>query len=130
MHGGRSSDRFVKRREPHPEAHARRSRPIRPRIAANSWRGTATSASWKMTYLACVTTFAPILTSFSRSVVRVQPLIGFGSTSCRRKLARLYARANRCSRAALSLKRRQDSLVHFTAFLPSFIHGSAVPRRL
>jgi hypothetical protein len=26
-----------------------------------------------MTYLACVTTFAPILTNFSLSVVRVQP---------------------------------------------------------
>src|SRR5262249_25671151 len=58
MHGGRSSDRFVRRDEPHPEAHASRSRPIRSRIAANSWRGTATSANWKMTYLACVTTFA------------------------------------------------------------------------
>src|SRR5262249_6208702 len=48
----RRPGRFVKRREPHPEAHARRSRPIRPRIAANSWRGTATSASRKITYLA------------------------------------------------------------------------------
>ena len=117
-------------REPHPEAHASRSRPIRSRIAANSWRGTATSANWKMMYLACATTLAPILTSFSRSVVSVQPWIGFGSTSCRRKLARLYARANNCNRAALSLKRRHDSFVHFTAFLPSFIHCSAVPRRL
>jgi hypothetical protein len=43
----RRSDPFVKRGEPHPEAHASRSRPIRVRIAANSWRGTATAASWK-----------------------------------------------------------------------------------
>ena len=35
----RRSDRFVRRGEPHPEAHASRSRPIRSRIAANSFRG-------------------------------------------------------------------------------------------
>jgi len=81
-------------------------------------------------YFACVTTFAPILISVSRSVVSVQPWIALGSTSCRRKLARLYAKANSCNRAALSLKRRHDSFVHFTAFLPSLIHCSAVPRRL
>src|SRR5262249_23657902 len=87
-------------------------------------------ANWKMTYWAWATTLAPILISFSRSVVSVQPWIGLGSTSCRRKLARLYARGNSCSRAALSLNRRHDSLVHFTAFLPSLIHCSTVPRRL
>jgi hypothetical protein len=41
----------------------------------------------------------------------------------------LYAKANGCNRAALSWNRRHDSLVHFTAFLPSLIHCSAVPRR-
>jgi hypothetical protein len=56
-------------------------------MAANSGRGTAMSASRKMAYLAFLTTFAPILTGLSRSVVSVQPLIGFGNTSCRRKLA-------------------------------------------
>jgi hypothetical protein len=80
--------------------------------------------------LACLTTFAPILTSFSRNVLSVQPWIGLGSTSCRRKLARLYAKPNICSRASLSLKGRHDNLVHLTAFLPSLIHYSAVPRRL
>jgi hypothetical protein len=50
-----------------PEAHASRSRPIRSRIRVNSCRGTATSASWKTMYLECVTTFSPILTSFSRA---------------------------------------------------------------
>src|SRR5947209_1598615 len=69
----------------------------------------------------------PILMSFSRSVVRLQCLAGFGSASWRRKFARLYARGNNCKRAALSLKRRHDSFVHFTAFFPSFIHCSAVP---
>ena len=42
---------------------------MRSRIAANKSRGTATSASWNATYLACRTSFAPILISFSRSVV-------------------------------------------------------------
>ena len=45
------------------------SRRMRSRMARKSHRGTATSAIWKMTYRACVTTFAPILMSFSRSVV-------------------------------------------------------------
>ena len=56
------------------------------RIAANNVRGTATSANWKTTYLACVTTLAPILTSFSRSVVRLQCRTGLGRTTCRRTL--------------------------------------------
>src|SRR5262245_31986738 len=116
----RRLDRFVKRGEPQPEAHASRSRPIRSRIAANNWRGTATSANWKVTYLACLTTFAPILTSFSRNVVRFQPRIDRGSANCRSAFARLYAKANNCKRAWSSLNRRQGSFVHFTAFLPSF----------
>ena len=45
---------------------------MRSRMAANRSRGTATSASWNVTYLACRTTFAPILISFSRSVVNDQ----------------------------------------------------------
>src|SRR5262245_30626665 len=85
----RRLERFVKRGEPHPEAHASRSRPIRPRIAANSLRGTATSASWKTVYFACDTTFAPILTSVSRKVVRFQLRIDRGSANCRRAFARL-----------------------------------------
>src|SRR6516162_11316717 len=73
----------------HPEAHASPSRLIRFTIAVKSGRGTDTSASWNTRYLACDTTFAPILTNFSRIVVSVQLWIGLGSTSCRRKLARL-----------------------------------------
>ncbi len=42
---------------------------MRSKIAANKSRGTATSAIWKITYPECVTALAPILTSFSRSVV-------------------------------------------------------------
>ena len=62
----RHSDRFVRHREPHPEASARRNRPIRSRSAANRGLGTATSANWNTRYFACDTTLAPILTSFSR----------------------------------------------------------------
>lgn len=43
-----------------PETHAGCNRLIRSRIAASNLRGNATSARWKRTYLACVTTFAPI----------------------------------------------------------------------
>jgi hypothetical protein len=43
----------------------------------------------------------------------------FGSTSYRRNLASVSARANNYSRAALPLNHRHDSPVHFTAFLPS-----------
>lgn len=41
----RHDDRFRERHEHHPEPPARRNRPIRFRIAANSFRGTATSAN-------------------------------------------------------------------------------------
>jgi hypothetical protein len=51
-------------------------------MRANSFRGTAPSANWNTTYFACVTTAAPIWSGFSRSVLSVQPAIGFGSTSC------------------------------------------------
>ena len=71
---------------------------IRSRIDANNRRGTATSASWNVTYLACRVTLAPILLSFSRSVVSDQCYTGFGKASRRRKLSRLYARANSCNR--------------------------------
>ncbi len=44
---------------------------INPRTCANRERDTATSASWNVTYRPWRTTLAPILTSFSRSVVAV-----------------------------------------------------------
>lgn len=71
----RHSDRFVHQRQPHPEAHANRSRPIRSTRAANSWRGTATSASWKIMYVECVTTFAPILTKSAPQLLSGQAVI-------------------------------------------------------
>lgn len=42
-----------------------RTRWMRSGMAAKSFRGTATSAVKKTTYRECVTTFAPILISFS-----------------------------------------------------------------
>ena len=51
------------------------SRRIRSRIARYSRHGTATSAIWKVTYLACRTTLAPILINFSRKVVIAQVFI-------------------------------------------------------
>ena len=50
---------------PHPVTGSRGlSRRMRWRMARKSHRGTATSVIWKIKYRACVTTLAPILTSF------------------------------------------------------------------
>jgi hypothetical protein len=49
-----------------------RRRAVRRRIVAKSRFGTATSAVWKITHRAWRTTFAPILTSFSRKLVSDQ----------------------------------------------------------
>jgi hypothetical protein len=57
----------------HPNnAVANLSRPIRSKMVWNNSLGTATSAIWKTTCQKWHTTFAPILISFSRSVVNVQ----------------------------------------------------------
>ena len=56
------------------------------RIAANSRRGIATSASWNVTYRPCRTIFAPILTSFSRGVVSDQCSTFFGKARVRSRL--------------------------------------------
>ena len=102
------------------------SRRIRSRIARYSRHGTATSAIWKVTYLACRTTLAPILINFSPKVVIVQVFMGRGRTSLRKKLPKLYARANNCNRTWLSTKSWHESFVYFTALFPSRIHCSAV----
>jgi hypothetical protein len=44
-------------------------------MAANNFRGTATSAIWKITCRECLTTLAPIFTNLSRRVVKNQCLI-------------------------------------------------------
>ena len=62
---------------------------IRRRIFRNRSFGTATSANWNVTYRPWRTTLAPILTSFSRSVVNDQCSTSFGKASVRMKLARL-----------------------------------------
>ncbi len=80
------------------------SHPILSRIVRNNSRETATSAIWKITCRAWRTTFAPILISFSRSVVSVQCRTACGSTACRRKLPKLYASTNSCNRTWLSTK--------------------------
>src|SRR5262249_11700917 len=116
--------------QPQPEAQVAHKRALRSRIRANNCRATATSASGTRRDCEGLTTLAPSLISCSSSVVSVEPRIGWGRTSCPRKLARWYAKANRCNRAVLSWKRRHDSFVHCSALFPSFIHCSAVPLRL
>ena len=64
--------------------------------------------------------------SLSRSVVSVQCFTLAGNASRRRKLPRLYANANSCSRTWLSSKSWQLSRVQFRASLPSLMHCSNV----
>ncbi len=71
---------------------------MRSRIPANKSRGTATSAIWRITYPESVTTLAPILISFSRSVVNDQCFTDLGGARRRRKFPRLYARASSWTR--------------------------------
>jgi len=65
------------------------NRARRSKIAANKFPVTAASASWNVTYFACRVTVAPILMSFSGSVVSDQCRTGFGRAIRRRKLPRL-----------------------------------------
>lgn len=74
------------------------NRPIRSRISAKSALDTTTSAIWNTMYRECLITLAPILISFSRSVRSDHVLTDLGNTSRRRKLPRLYAKANNCNR--------------------------------
>jgi len=53
-----------------------------------------------------------------------------GKARVRKKLARLYASAWSWSRTAFARNAVHESRVHLTAFFPSLIHCSAVPRPL
>jgi hypothetical protein len=59
------------------------------KMSANRFLVMATSAIWNATYRPWLTTFAPILISFSLRVVIDQSLIGSGVASVRKKLPRL-----------------------------------------
>jgi hypothetical protein len=65
------------------------NRRIRSRIVRYRPWGTATSASWNVTYRAWCTILLPILTSLSRNVVSVQCFTLGGSANRLRKLLRL-----------------------------------------
>src|SRR6516225_10943575 len=66
-----------------------RSRAISDRMSANICRDTATSAIWNVMYRPWLTTFAPILISFSRRLVSDHGSAAFGIASVRMKLPRL-----------------------------------------
>ncbi len=70
----------------------RRNSSIRRRISRNRFRGTAISANWNVTYRPWRTTLAPILTSFSRSVVTDQCSTSFSKANVRMKLPKFSAR--------------------------------------
>jgi hypothetical protein len=65
------------------------NRPIRSRISRKSVLGTTTSAIWNTTYRECLTTLAPILISFSRSVLSDHIFTDLGNARRRKKLPRL-----------------------------------------
>jgi hypothetical protein len=64
---------------------------MRSKIRAKSFLGTVTSSSWETLYIACDTTFAPILASFSGKVVGCHLRIDLSSAHCCREFARSYA---------------------------------------
>jgi hypothetical protein len=73
---------------------------------------------------------SPCLSDERRRTCRDQPN---GLYECSRRSPGLLLQPRQSDLAptvALSLKRRHDSLVHLTAFLPSLIHCSAVPLRV
>ena len=70
------------------------NRRIRSKIAAHSSPGTATSAIWNVTYLACRTAFAPILIRCSHSVVNDPCFMDHGNSRRRRKFPRRCANGN------------------------------------
>jgi hypothetical protein len=59
-----------------PTGDGRSSAVICRRMSANKFRGTATSAIWKATWRPWLTTFAPVLISFSLGVVSEHAFFG------------------------------------------------------
>jgi hypothetical protein len=74
------------------------SRPFPSGMARNNSLVTASSAIWETIFREPRTTFALILVNFSRNVVNVQWRTALGGAACRRKLPRLKANTNSCSR--------------------------------
>jgi hypothetical protein len=70
------------------------NRTMRSRISQKSTLGTTTSAIWNTTYRECLTTLAPILISFSRSVLSDRFFTDLGNARRLKKLPKLYANAN------------------------------------
>jgi hypothetical protein len=107
--------------QPQPDAQFGHKREIRSRIPANNCRETATSVRWNTTYLACLTTFAPILTNFSRSVVSVQPWIDLGLRVFAIKGLLALSAGGRLHRDGLLnlLRRHQGPLLAGVARLPA-----------
>ena len=88
------------------------SRPMRSRMARQSHCPAATSAIWKITYLACETTFAPASISFSRSVVSDQAspweATPGGGGSCPRRIGQRGSTPPRPRDADHSISGRQS----------------------
>jgi hypothetical protein len=92
-HSGRTPDpRFLSAalvERQHGASSGGRSLATRSPMRPNSSGGTATSAIRKIAYRPCATTFAPILTTFSRRLVSDHSATSLGNAEVRRKLARL-----------------------------------------
>ena len=69
------------------------SRPIRSRISRKSTLGTTTLSIWKMMFPECLTTLAPILMSFSRSVLSDHFFIDLGNCQTPQEIIRVVSQS-------------------------------------
>ncbi len=98
----------------------------RRRLLANRLLRAATSASWRVTDPAWLTTFAPIFTSLSRSAVSDQCSTSFGNARVRLRCGgRLPPPASQCAKVRLLL-RSGLSLLTATPRLPGDLAGTTV----
>ena len=105
------------------------SRPIRPRIAANNARGTATSASWN-DVAAVAHDPGPDLDQLLAQR-RQRPLLDLLRQGQRpQEVGQVVGQGEQLQPHLVVPERRHDSRVQLSAFLPSLIHCSAVPRPL
>ena len=104
----------------------RRRSSIRLKIFWNKLLGTATSANWNVTYRPWRTTLAPILTSFSRSVVSDQCSTLFGQGQRPHKIGQIVGQGVKLelylvvAELAARQPRPFDSVLAFLDVLPRF----------
>ena len=100
------------------------------RIFSNNARGTMTSAIWKVIDRPCRTIFAPIFTSRWRSVLIDHCAICPRQRQGAQEVGQVVGQRVQLQPHGIRLEALAGQPVQVTAFLPSLIHCSAVPRWL